>query len=610
MKIYGTIKHDDSTMQNRWLITAQADIAIRLKRIFPRTRVGAPGEIAVDDTPEASRDLEWVLERWPLEISDVDKRLLRRRANIDRRREERVLEVLGGAKSPELARTPSCTPRSAQLQAADLGLTTRGTICTDDVGGGKSITSLMLLRAADTLPALVVTQTHLTAQWSEEEIPKAWPELTVHKLKKGTPYQITDNGRDPDIIVTNYAKLRGWGDHLAGKIRTVIFDEVQELRRHESAKYEAANHIASRAKYRFGISATPVYNYGDEIFNIMQVLSPGAFGSRVEFAREWCSGNLHRVREPRALGTWMRDQGLMIGRTLEEMGIALPHRHVVVPHLIDTDQREYDRMTEDVIDLARLIATSQAPKSEVWQASGDFSWRMRQATGLAKAHTVAQFTRMIVETHGPVVLFGWHHAVYERWLELLADLNPVLYTGQESDVQKRRSQLAFMNGESNVLIMSLRSGSGLNGLTDVSDRVVFGELDWSPAIHEQCIGRLQRPGQTEKVIAYFLHSNVGCDPMMIDVLDVKRQQAEPIVRPDQKLFVPVADTSGRVRDLAFEFLRSRGVPAPEPDQEMRRTGELGEDLPAGEGQLNAGVASPPRAAAHSRPERSDCGHEI
>jgi hypothetical protein len=31
--------------------------------------------------------------------------------------------------------------------------------------------------------------------------------------------------------------------------------------------------------------------------------------------------------------------------------------------------------------------------------------------------------------------------------------------------------------------------------------IVFGELDWSPSVHEQAIGRLQRDGQTNKVVA-------------------------------------------------------------------------------------------------------------
>jgi hypothetical protein len=55
-------------------------------------------------------------------------------------------------------------------------------------------------------------------------------------------------GHDPDVLIMPYSKLRGWGDHLAGKVRTVIFDEAQELRRADSRdKYVAAAQIADQA---------------------------------------------------------------------------------------------------------------------------------------------------------------------------------------------------------------------------------------------------------------------------------------------------------------------------------------------------------------------------
>jgi CO dehydrogenase/acetyl-CoA synthase gamma subunit (corrinoid Fe-S protein) len=52
---------------------------------------------------------------------------------------------------------------------------------------------------------------------------------------------------------------------------------------------------------------------------------------------------------------------------------------------------------------------------------------VRQATGIAKAKTVAQFARLMVEAGEPVLLVGWHREVYRIWLEALADLKPAMY---------------------------------------------------------------------------------------------------------------------------------------------------------------------------------------
>ena len=88
-----------------------------------------------------------------------------------------------------------------------------------------------------------------------------------------------------------------------------------------------------------------------------------------------------------------------------------------------------------------------------------------------------------------------------------------------------------MAGETDVLIMSLRSGAGIDDLQHRCSVVVFGELDWSPGIHQQVIWRLDREGQKNPVTAFFLVSDEGSDPPIMDVLGIKASEASQIVDP-------------------------------------------------------------------------------
>ncbi|UUY01947.1 SNF2-related protein [Svornostia abyssi] len=104
------------------------------------------------------------------------------------------------------------------------------------------------------------------------------PKLTTHIIRTGKPYDPSKRremkGYDPDVLIINYHKLRGWVDHLAGRVKTVIFDEAQELRRADSDKYKAAARIADGAHVRMGLTATPIYNYAAEIHNVLSVIAP------------------------------------------------------------------------------------------------------------------------------------------------------------------------------------------------------------------------------------------------------------------------------------------------------------------------------------------------
>ncbi len=507
-RIYGELQR----WGTQWVITADPHVMIKLKRLFPRLTTYRTGLVGVQDTLDVARDLEWFTTRYPLRCDEVTAAHLAAQAGRHRATEQAILDILAGQRtlSGEL-QEPARAPRLYQQQAADVVLATNRLLLADDVGLGKTFSSLLVLREPATLPALVVTLTHLPQQWLGE-LNKSLPWLHGHVITKGTPYNPAakrgSGGRAPDVLITSYSKLAGWADHLAGQVQTVIFDEIQELRHGTaSLKGTAAAQIADKAGYRMGLSATPVYNYGGEIHSVMSILAPDALGSRSEFLREWGSveigmgGRNVKVRDPAALGTYLRDQGLLLRRTRKEVHRELPDPVEVEQH-VDTDHATIEQVAADVAETARVLLGETATPEERFRAAGEVDWRMRQATGVAKAAYVAEFVKLLLESEQRLVMFGWHREVYDIWLAALADCSPVLYTGTESASQKARSAEAFRSGDSRVLMMSLRSGAGLDSLQDCCSVTVFGELDWSPEIHRQCIGRLARDGQKETVVAY------------------------------------------------------------------------------------------------------------
>jgi superfamily II DNA or RNA helicase len=559
-RTYGTLARVPGT----WALTAEPHVIIKIKRLFPRVVQYRTGVLALKDIPEVARDLEWFTTRYPLQVDDLTAAHLAAQAAHHRGTDAAIIDILAGQRTLSAGlQEPARPPRPYQLQAADIILATSRLLLADDVGLGKTFSSLLTLRNPDALPALVVTLTHLPWQWLDE-LGKSLPWLHGHVVTKGRPYNPAtrrgSGGRSPDVLIMGYSKLAGWGDHLAGLVNTVIFDEIQELRHGTgTAKGNAAAHVADKAAYRIGLSATPVYNYAGEIHNIMSVLAPDSLGTRSEFLREWGGmeigrGNQIKVGDPAALGSYLRDQGLLLRRTRKEVHRELPEP-IEVEQPVDTDHATIDQVAADVAHTARiLLGQAEATNTERFHAAGEVDWRMRQATGVAKAAYVAEFVKLLLGSEQRIVLFGWHRDVYDIWLGKLAAYHPVLYTGTESPQQKTRSAEAFKGGQSRVLIMSLRSGAGLDGLQDWCSAAVFGELDWSPEVHRQCIGRLARDGQDATVVAYYMVSDDGTDPLMAEVLGIKKQQAEPIRDPEAALFTPLAPATDRAKALAAAVL--------------------------------------------------------
>lgn len=570
--------------ENMLVIEAPPHVSIRLRRVFGGAQRYKAGVFELAATPEHAYDLEWFRERHPLDVEPEAEPRFRQLIATQEKKLAAIAAIDAADYVPrefELA----LPPREYQRVAADLALKTGSLLICDSLGTGKTVTAICTMTTPGVLPALIVTMTHLTRQW-EAELHRFAPKLRVHRIRSRTPYDFSDvrievdpktkrrgvvryNGM-PDILIANYQKMDGWVESLAGKICAIYFDECQELRHAKSGgeptkKYAAAKILAEGVDLRVGCSATPIYNFGEEIYNVLDVIAPGQLGTHSEFLDEWCGERSYdgksKVADPAALGTYLREAGLMIRRTRKDVGREIPPL-TVVRHIVECDPKSIERATADVAELARRVIERVGKPIERMQAASELDWRLRQATGVGKAAAVAEFVRMLVDSGERVLLGGWHHQFYSliraNFDRQGSEIRYEMFTGEESDSQKACARERFCEGNAQVLIMSNRAGAGLDGLQFVCRTAVIGELDWSPKVIEQFIGRVHRDGQTEPVIAYILVCEEGSDPVISDVLGIKDAQATGIVDPtavNEPVFQGASDD--HIRRLAEDVIRRR-----------------------------------------------------
>lgn len=527
-------------------------VAIRLKQLFPRVPKHSTGPFHLPRDLMHAADLEWFTSRYPLAISDADRRALtgeRLAFDVQQAEMERIL--LPDYQAPKaIGIQPGKEIRHYQQQAVELVRRRRALLLGDEGGLGKTITAGALLASEPgSLPAAVVCDPHMQKQWRDKLT--AFTTLRVHVIKKAAPYDLPP----ADVYVFRISQIGGWIDFFdTGFFKAAIYDEPQSLRTGKGTGKGAAAAVLSRmAIYRLGLTATPIYGYGVEMWNVMQFIDDTVLGSYEDFCREWVDSN-GRIKDPKALGTYLREQHVLLRRLKADVGMELPKTSVLVEHV------EYDAKTvQSIEDLARKLAIRATTGAfiERGQAARELDLMVRQSTGISKARAVAQFVRLMVEAGEPVLLMGWHRSVYDIWLEELKDLRPAMHTGSETATQKEREKQRFLDGDTDVLIMSLRSGAGVDGLQHRCSTVVIGELDWSPGIHQQIIWRLDRDGQTRPVTCFMLVTDDGSDPPMMDVLGIKRSEATQIVDPDLGVQIVEEDTSN-LRRLVERYLAKAG----------------------------------------------------
>lgn len=573
MQTFGTISIEKDLAHSKafWTVDCEPHVRARLRRVFPRVTTTPGVPIRLSATPENTRELQWFIQRFPMVVSDVGQ--MEALAAQHREQERRIAELLTSGRALESVEL-AVAPREYQLLPADLCAVRGGLLLADDVGVGKTCSAIVAMARKGNTPTVVVCPAHLPDHW-KKQLAKFAPHLRVHVVRKGTPYKLVKKQGSriqdlwvdhiPDVIVVTYHKLRGWAEDLAQICRYVVFDEVQMLRSPNTQVYEASKYLSGRAPLRMGLSATPIHNFGAEFYWVADILLPDCLGTRKEFVREWCSneaGQSGRLADAEDFNRHLVREGIMLRRTRQDAGRELPGLQKIV-HTVDSDSIVLDQLKGNAIELAKVVLRhNESFRGERRQAAGEFDMLMRQATGIAKAPYVAEFVRLLIESGEQVLLFGWHRAVYDIWNEKLKDFAPAMYTGSESPTQKRHQLDRFLSKQTPLMIMSLRSGAGVDGVQNVCRTTVFGEFDWSPAVHEQCLGRPYRDGQPDPVTGYFLMSEEGADPVMVEVLGLKLQQLDGLRNASSPLIERVDIGEMHIRRLARAFLERCGVPVP------------------------------------------------
>jgi SNF2 family DNA or RNA helicase len=511
----------------RWVIEAEPAVQVLARRVFPGANTRDRDGIYFSGTRRQIEDLLWLMTRYPLEMSTETREALEQQ-----RHAAVALAENRESRQERQAQAPAkFTGTLKPFQSTGLGflLDNPRTILADDMGLGKTVQLIAAAAAAGRWPVLCVVPNSVTSQWARMID-------AFLKPKMGSWSQTLSGTRTHTAIPTapfyiiHYGLVRYWQDRLLALApRTVIFDECQELRRGESQKYSACHRVSEQAEICWGASGTPIYNYGEEIWWVLNAIDPYCLGSLEGFTREWCDGYMGKmIADPPALGNYLKREGLLLRRRKGEVLTELPRKRRVVQY-IDHDGSTFDRLIERVATMARGYASIK-DHLERGRTARMIEQEARQATGIAKAPSAAAFIMSLLDAGERPIVFAHHHTVHQTILQALKNhdhdgtINARLVTGEETKAQKDEAVREFSEGKARAIILALRTAAGIDGLQRNGTVVVFAELDWSPAIHAQCEDRLNRMGIAEdadSTLCYYLVCSTGTDATMMSALGLK-----------------------------------------------------------------------------------------
>jgi len=482
----------------------------------------------------------------------------------------------------------------------------RALLC-DEVGLGKTIEAGLVLKEyllrGLVRKVLVLTPPALVAQWQEEMDSKFKIPFVTHEdptfEKRGTRAW----GHFERVIASWHTARTGENAKaiLGQRYDMVIVDEAHHFKSRSTTTWQFINQLDK--KFILLLTATPVQNNLEELFNLITLLKPGQLKTSRAFKKDFVVRGSRRLPKNRArLQELLFD--VMVRNTRSQVGTRLPRRHAttikvtlspgereVYDAVSDFVRREHPRAGHGQRGLNRFIlqtlqmemgssSFAVAPTLETMAANPHNSPEQRQE--LARLAAMARSVKDSAKTTGLLKLLRASREktlVFTKYRETLDHLaasleregiQHIVYHGGMSAAAKDEA-IARFEREGQVLLCTEAAGEGRN--LQFCNTMVNYDLPWNPMRIEQRVGRIHRIGQPREVYIFNLSAEDTVEDYILWLLDAKINMFELVIGEMGMILGHLADE----RDFP-EIITDLWVRARSPEEMRQEAERLGEEM--------------------------------
>ncbi len=474
----------------------------------------------------------------------------------------------------------------------------RGMLC-DEVGLGKTIEAslamLELITRGLIKRILILAPPSLIEQWKEETFFKFNLEFITSDDKDFKSHGSEAWGKFDRIIASIHtAKKSPHADAIKQEdFGLIIVDEAHHLKNANTVGWKFINSL--KKKYIFLLTATPVQNNLEELFNLVTLVYPGELGTLKSFKKNFISaGDRLTPKNYDQLRTLLGELIIRNRRATSDVKFTKRYAKTIRIQLSEKEKALYESVSEVVrrqykgspqqakMALRVLqeeigsippaaVSTLESLKDRLPDGA-HISGLIEQCNLLAFSEKVKVLIDAIHKTPDKVIVFTKFrasHAAITTALEKHGIRYSPLHGGLTRH-EKEKSIREFQN-TSKALVATDVGSEGRN--LQFCNHIINFDLPWNPMKIEQRIGRISRIGQEKEVHVTNLSAKDTIEDHILYLLDAKINMFELVIGEIDVIL-------GRLdEETDFETLiMDAWTKSPDIKQFESEIAQLGEDL--------------------------------
>lgn len=440
---------------------------------------------------------------------------------------------------------PQLEPFQHQIEAAETVIEQMHgkAILADEVGLGKTIEAGLVLKEymirGLVKKVLILVPASLVSQWANELNSKFY--IPAIPQKKAYVWE------QCDVVVASIDTAKRPPHReivLDQPYDMVIIDEAHKLKNPKTKNYEFIRLL--KKKYCLLLTATPVQNKLEEIFNLVSLLKPGHLGNIESFDKAF-RADKRSAKNDEQLRSLV--QQVMVRNRREDTGIEWTKRVVqTIPIQFSNSERQfYEKLEHNqaglnhftLLTLKRELCSSREAvfmtlKNTIEKAQENGNDPSNAVALLNEAATIEGHAKaekaleLIQSIDDKVIIFTEYRAtqMYLQWFFKQHNISSVPFRGGFKRGKKDWMRELFRN-HAQVLIATEAGGEGIN--LQFCHHIINYDLPWNPMRIEQRIGRLHRLGQQHDVQIYNFAVQETIEQKILDLLYDKIHLFESVI---------------------------------------------------------------------------------
>jgi len=352
-------------------------------------------------------------------------------------------------------------------------------------------------------------------------------------------------------------------------------DEAHHLKNRATRNWKLVN--AVQKTFLLLLTATPVQNNLEELYNLVTLLRPGHLKTLKAFKEEFVTrGNPTDPRNREKLRQLLKE--VMIRNTRSVTQLHLPPRFAfttrVSPSPAESDF--YQKVSEFVTEQAHLpsthipkmtlrrlleaagsshIAALRMLEKIAAQSTDGIQDEAKEILAIGETIRMGSKSQKVIEilraSPEQKIIFVNYLATLEYLQQILQEQNipHTVFQGNLTPSQKQAAMSSFKDG-CPILLTTGIGGEGYN--LQFCHMMINYDLPWNPMQIEQRIGRIHRIGQEKEVQVYNFCAAGSLEDHILDVLDRKINMFELVVGEIDMILGRIAGEQ-EFSDLVYEI---------------------------------------------------------